>query len=105
MAECSIQEIHVEDIGTVFEVQLIDCDGVVDLTGISVNAFHVTDPDGLKTIKTGTLLTDGTDGTVLWTTIAGDLHMDGTWQLQVWVTLPLGVWHSAIQTFKVKENL
>ena len=103
--QCNSQEIHINDIGTVFEITLEDCDGVVDLTGVSTITFRLTDPANVRTDKTGALLTDGTDGKVIYTTVDGDLHTAGTWKLQVYVALPTGQWNSNIQKFKVHPNL
>ncbi len=105
MATCTSQEIHVDDIGTAFEVTLTDCDGIVDLTGITTITYRFTDPAGQKTDKTGVLLTDGTDGIVVYTTISGDLHTAGNWKFQVFIVLPSGEWSSSVQKFKVYPNL
>lgn len=105
MANCANQEIHVGDIGTAFCVALEDCDGIVSLVGASNIEYTMTKPDGSSVVKTATLFTDGTDGKVVYNTVAGDLDQVGIWKLQVKVTLPTGTWNSNIEKFRVYANL
>ena len=105
MATCSNQEIHVGDIGTAFEVTLEDCGSVVDLTGASSIQYIFATPSGATLTKVGNLLTDGTDGIVVYNTIADDLDEAGTWKIQVKVVLPTGTWSSNIEKFRVYPNL
>jgi len=108
MATCSTTcdaEIHVGDIGTAFEVTLEDCDGIVDLTGVSTIEYRFKDPSGTTTLKSGSVLTDGTDGKVVYNTVDGDLPTPGGWELQVRVVLPTGTWHSNKEKFKVYPNI
>lgn len=105
MATCSNQEIHVNDIGTAFEVTLEDCGTVVDLTGVISIEYNFTDPQGNNEVKSGALLTDGTDGKVVYTLQSGDLDEAGIWKLQVKVQLPTGTWNSNIEKFRVYPNL
>jgi len=105
MATCANQEIHVGDIGTAFEVTLEDCDGVVNLTGATVLEYTFTDPSGASSVKTAALVTDGTDGKVVYNLVDGDLPTSGMWKLQVRVVLPTGTWYSNIEKFRVHDNL
>ena len=105
MANCKQQEIHLDDVGTSFEITLYDCDGIVDLTGALSLLYKFTDPNGVTTQKTASFLTDGTDGKLVYNTIAGDLDSVGTWKLQAYVQLATGSWNSNIETFKVYDNL
>jgi hypothetical protein len=105
MATCSNQEIHVNDIGTAFEVTLEDCGVIVDLSGAISITFTFSDPQGNNSAKVGALLTDGTDGKVVYTIQALDLDEAGIWKLQVTVELPTGTWNSNIEKFRVYPNL
>jgi len=104
MATC-IQEIHLDDIGTVFEVALKDCDEIVDVSQASAMYIIFQKPDGTSTTKTAGFTTDGTDGKVRYITTSGDLNLIGGWKIQAKVTLPSGTWSSNISKFKVYSNL
>lgn len=107
------QEIHVGDIGTTLEITIIDPVtkrplNIQDATEVMVflqppPVDEETPSDRLD--KVGSLVSDGRDGRVKYVTILGDLSLKGTWQLQVRVTTPDGVWHSQIIKFKVEGNL
>lgn len=99
------QEVHVDDIGTAFEVTLQDDAGIVDLTGYISLEYDFTDPAGTVTTKTASPLTDGTDGKIVYLTQAGDLPTAGLWRFQAKIVLPTGSWSSTIQKFKVYPNL
>jgi len=102
---CSVEEIHVGDIGTIFEITLQDCDAVVDLTGASVMEIVFKKPDKTVVVKTAALKTDGTDGIIQYITVLDDLNLKGTWSIQGDVTIPTGKWKSEIDKFKVYANL
>jgi hypothetical protein len=100
------QEIHKGDIGTVFELTVRDQDGVVDLSGATVKDFYFRQPSGKTKPKVTALFkTDGTDGILTYTTVAGNLDENGTWQLQADVETSNGRWRTNIVTFVVHANL
>ena len=109
MAACE-NDIHLGDIGTVFEATIKDCvNGVssfVDLTGATFKEIIFKKPDGTKLTKAATFKTDGTDGIIQYTTIAGDLDQaGGSWKLQANLVLPSGSWRSSTYQFTVLDNL
>ena len=100
-------EIHLNDIGTIFEITLKDDAGLVDLTGATTTDLKFKKPDDDETLVTKPGIPDGdpTSGILRYTTIADDLDVLGNWQIQVFLVLPGGSWSSDIGTFKVWENL
>lgn len=102
---CSIYEIHLGDIGTAFEVTLMDCDVVVDISSASSIEIIFKKPDKSVVTQTAVFQTDGTDGIIQYITVLGDLDQIGTWYLQAKVTLPTGTWSSDTSKFKVYKNL
>ena len=98
-------EIHVGDIGTVFEVTLMDGSSVVDLSSATTKELVFRKPDGVKLTKTAAFKTDGTDGIITYTSVTDDLDTAGTWRLQAHVVIGGGTWRSDIGDFKVHENL
>lgn len=98
-------EVHVDDIGTVFVVTLMDGDAVVDINGATTKSLKFGKPDQTSITKTAAFTTDGTDGKLQYTTLANDLDAMGQWQIQAYVVLPTGTWHSDIGEFAVYDNL
>jgi hypothetical protein len=98
-------EIRVGDIGTVFEVSLVDDGVAVDLTGITVKNLIFKKPDGTVVTKIGTVYGVPANGVLRYTTLTGDLDKDGCWQIQAQITLPGGSWKSDIGVFEVHSNL
>ena len=104
MATCG-NEIHLYDIGTVFEVTLYECENTIDISVASTKKILFRLPDGSVLEKDGVFKTDGTDGILQYTTIEGDLIQKGTWKIQARITLPTGTWSSDTEKFKVYVNL
>ncbi len=106
---CSEQEVHYNDIGTVFEVTVKDCVSgtatVLDVSGASALELVFKSPSGVAATKTASLVTDGTDGKIKYTTVDGDLNEVGTWRLQAKISIGGGVFRSDVGSFKVYENL
>ncbi len=102
---CSTEEIHLGDIGTIFEITLKDCDEVVDLSGATSKLIIFKKPDKIVVTQTASFSTDGTDGIIQYATVLDDLDQTGFWYIQANVTLPSGTWSSEITRFKVYKNL
>ncbi len=106
---CTTEEIHVGDIGTVFEVTAAECvDGVSESINLATaTAQHIVfqKPSGEVITRDTTFVTDGTDGVVSYVTVADDLDEPKNWKYQFYVAMPSGEWHSDIHKFKVYSNL
>lgn len=103
-------EIHVGDIGTVFELEVKDTDlngneVIVDISTATAMTIYFEKSDQTVLTKTAVHSTDGTDGLMRYVTIADDLDMSGGWKVQGKVTLPTGTWSTDIHKFKVYPNL
>ena len=80
--------IHVGDIGAVFEVTVRDQDdAVINIAAATVLGMTLRKPNGTLLEKTAVLSTNGTDGKLRYTAIAGDLNLAGRWQLSASVTI------------------
>lgn len=105
----SANEIHVGDVGTVFEVILKDDEDVVDISQATVKQIHFRKPDASTLEKPGTFNDDGTDGMMYYTSVEGDLNLAGKWQIQAYVVLPVstpaGTWSSDLGRFEVFPNI
>jgi hypothetical protein len=98
-------EIHVNDVGTRFLATIKDDGVVVDISAASSITMVFKKPDDEIVNKTGTTLTDGTDGKVYYDTLAGDLDEAGHYKLQAKVVLTSGTYYTDIYTFQVHCNL
>lgn len=100
-------EIHLDDVGTIFRVTIVDCDDVfIDISTASVKQLVFKKPDGTSVTQTAVFFTDGTDGILDYVTVSGDLDLVGEgWKIQGKVTLATGNWSSDIGTFPVYDNL
>ena len=97
--------IHLGDIGTVFQLVLTRDGAVFDISGATVKQLHFRDTDYTIKVKTASFTTDGTDGKLQYTTVAGDLDCVGPLNVQAFVTVPSGSWFSDIVTVEVVPNL
>ena len=99
-------EIHVGDIGTIFEITVKDGAAIVNVSSATTKELFFLKPDGTKVTKPLVFKTDGTDGILRYTTtVATDLDKDGTWTLQVHVVISTGEWRSSTPAFTVHKNL
>ena len=100
-------EIHYGDIGVNFNITVMN--GLVPLDVSNANNIYIIfqrpDMGGSDLIKTATLITDGKDGNIRYTTVSGDLDQIGTWQIQVKVDFGASVFSTDIQKFKVYRNI
>jgi len=99
-------EIHVGDIGTVIGMTIYDEQGaIVDVSSASVKYIIFYKHDGTTVNKSAEFTTDGTDGKIQYTTIAGDLNVGGIWKKQGYVVLSAGTWYTNKINFTVHNNL
>lgn len=96
-------EIHAFDIGTDLVLTVVDQDRkLVNISAATTLTIRLTPPlDKPIMIRTGVIDTNGVDGRFKYTTVAGDLFLEGTWSIQGTITLPLGTWTTATATFLV----
>lgn len=102
------KKIHKGDINTLIKTTVSDCsiDGEVpmDLTTGSF-LFYFKKPDFSTLSVVPVLTTDGTDGTLQYSTVEGDFDLAGEYQFQVVVTTPTGSWSTEAQSFTVYNTI
>ena len=95
-------QIHLNDIGTKFEVTIKDGTEVVDISGATTKSLLFLPPKGIRVTQAGTFSSsNGIDGVLTYTSVSGDLNEAGTWKLQAFVKLSGGTWSSDIIDFEV----
>jgi len=100
-----MNEIHVDDIGTVFTITIKDGADAVDISTATTKNIVFKQPDKTLVTQSGSFVTDGTDGKIQYTTVSGDLADAGNWSLQAEIVITSGEWSSDIYGFEVHKNL
>jgi hypothetical protein len=108
MATCS-NDIHVDDIGTIFRLTVTDCvagvDVAVDVSAQTDMDYNFVKPDDTILNATPVFTTDGTNGEIEYISLSGDIDQIGIWQLQAVVVVPAGTFHTKPIKFQVHANL
>ena len=99
--------IRVDDFGTIIRLTVKDQDSViVDVSSATTLQIIFRPPSGEFITKTATKTTDGTDGDIQYTTLAGDIEEIGTWGYQTRVKLSSTQdFRGSIHQFEVVSNL
>lgn len=98
-------EIHYGDIGVNFNITVMNGTAVLNVSNANSINVIFQKPDGSDLIKTATLVTNGIDGNIRYTSVSGDLDQIGTWQIQAKVDFGASVFSTDIQKFKVYRNI
>jgi hypothetical protein len=98
-------EIHYGDIGVNFNITVMNGTEILNVSNANSISIIFQKPDSTDLTKTASLTTNGTDGKIKYTTVAGDLDQTGTWQIQARVNFGASVFSTDIQKFKVYRNI
>jgi hypothetical protein len=99
-------EIHVNSIGTVFEITLVENGVAVPIGSATTLSITFAKATGATISRAAVLSTaGGADGKMRYATISGDLDVDGPWKLQAYVAMPTWQGYSSIGEFEVLSNL
>ncbi len=83
-------------------VNLVDQNGKpVPLSGATTMEIILRDPSGKSLPKSAEFSGDGSDGQIEYTTVAGDIDVEGYWEIRGHVITPLGEWWSDIGLHKL----
>jgi len=99
------KKIRTADIGTVLEIEILDCDVALPVQTATVKTITVARPDGTTLTREAIFSVDGTNGKIYILSIAGDFTMSGTYSIQAYLELPAWQGHSDIGEFEVFDNL
>lgn len=101
----AIQEIRVGDIGTQLELEIQENSVPLNVSTNTTMDITLKRPDNTAITRAGTFQTSGADGKIVFTTIAGDLTIEGTYKIQAFIVLPAWTGYSSIGEFEVHANL
>lgn len=106
-----VEEIHVNDVGTIFRISLVDVNlitqnlDIADISAATGLNIIFQKPDSSTFSKDAAFTTDGTNGQLEYTSVSGDIDAVGQWKLQSIVKMTGEIFHSEIKSFKVYRNL
>ena len=97
--------IHLGDVGTIFELTIVEKDGVtpVNVSTASVKKIYFMDPAGVKKNATASFTTNGSDGKIRYTSVAGFINSLGMWSMQGYVEIGSAKYYSEKTGFKVNS--
>tara|TARA_R110000851_G_scaffold4810_2_gene19912 strand:+ start:308 stop:622 length:315 start_codon:yes stop_codon:yes gene_type:complete len=98
-------EIHVNSIGTFFEITLIENGTAVPIGTATTRTITFKKPTGQTISVSASFSSDGSDGKMRYATVSGDLDVDGWWKLQAYIAMPTWQGYSTIGEFEVFSNL
>lgn len=84
--------LHIGDIGTVIRVTITENGSPLNVAGASTKEIVLFKPSGAVVVKAAAFTTNGADGQIQYTTLAGDLDDVGVWYVQARVVLGAGTW-------------
>lgn len=95
--------IHAGDVGITFTATIKDGGAVVDLTGVLSTTFIFNPPGGAAISKAASLVTDGSDGMINYTSESGLFTVPGSWTLQTKVVFasPARTFYTDLKSFEV----
>lgn len=77
----------------------------MNITGLTAANVFIIKPSGTIFAGSGTVFTDGTDGILLYSTVANDLDEAGLYELQGKIFTPSGDFYSDVSYFQVLEPI
>lgn len=100
-----IDEIHVNDDGTVLEFTVKDKGAIKDCSTALEMKLLIEKPDKTTIVRNLVFTTTGEDGKVQYITDELDFDTHGHWRFQLKITFPNGIWRSNIITRYISDNL
>lgn len=99
--------IYTDHVGLILEAEVIDADSeaAIDISAATTKTITLTAPSGTKAVKTASFTTDGSEGKIRYTTVAGDLSENGRWYAQSHIVTPTLNFYQSIHQFDVLPNL
>ncbi len=98
-------EVHVGDVGSVFQLTIVDQDGVAVDVSCQTRMEILFKGPGIELTKTAVFQSDGIDGVIKYLGVSGDILAFGKWAMQGHVILPAGEWYTTAVAFDVLDNI
>lgn len=99
----SIRKIQVNDAGAQFRLTIKTGEETANVSGVLTKTLTFNKPDGSTLSRDARFYTDGSDGIIAYTTVAGDLDAEGEWTVQAFVDFGESPFESEIHSFTVHK--
>lgn len=99
------QQLHLNDYGTTFDLELRDGDTVLNPSIFSSGSHVFRRPDQTTFTKASTAVVTSSGSYMRYTSASGDINQTGSWAVQCVVTDGVGYWSSDTWQFVVYPNL
>lgn len=99
--------IHVGDVGTAFQITIVQPDGVtaIPVDSATEKKIYFQKSDGSRVVQDAEFVTDGSDGKIQYVSEIGDVDISGTWLMQGYVEITEGKFFSEAVRFLVHDTL
>ena len=98
-------EYGLDDIGNILVLTVLEDDVAKDLSAATVKEYFIKKPNEIVSKVTAAFNTDGIDGKLTYTFIAGDLDIIGQYEVQIAITSPTWTGKSSSYHFLVRDTL
>lgn len=99
-----MKEVRLNDIGVTFKITMKDQDDVaIPIQTATVKKFYFRKPDGTEISVNASFFTDGSDGILVYQTIADQINQIGVWSLEPYVEITAGHFTGSTVKFLVKD--
>ena len=79
----------VDDIGVIVQLTVVNSSGIaINISAATTKEFIFVKPTNVAVTKTASFVTDGTNGKLNYTTIAGDIDIAGAWSIRAHIITP-----------------
>ena len=99
------QQIHLNDYGTTFDIELRDGDTVLNPSLFTSGSHVFRRPDQTTFERSSGSIITSSGSYFRYTSVSGDINQSGTWAIQCYVTDGVGSWRSEVKEFVVYPNL
>ena len=97
--------IQVGAIGLVITLTITEDDVPVNVSTASTKTIRIRKPDGSVVEKAAAFTTNGSEGKITYTTIAGDIDLVGEYRVQAYVVMSGFTGYSTVVRFDANRNL
>lgn len=97
--------IQVGAIGLAIHYEVREGYNVLNVSSASAITVYIERPDHTLVTSSGSFLTDGTDGIIVYNTTGTDISQDGDYKTQLYFEIPTFKGRTTVTTFHVYPNL
>lgn len=94
------------EVGTTITATITDSAGTaINISTATSKKIYLVNRSGRLVSKDASFTTNGSDGKLYYTLVAGDIDIGGAWVREWKVIMPSGTWYTSVVDFEVDEVL